>query len=481
MEKYTNNEVLKASLEYFNGDELAAKVFVDKYCLQDNEGNLLELTPTDMHKRLAKEFARIEEAKYKDTKLKPLSYEEIFENLDHFKYIVPQGSPMYGIGNTYQQVSLSNCFVLSSPVDSYGGILSTDEELVQMCKRRGGVGIDISNLRPASFAVNNAARTSTGIIPFMERYSNSIREVGQSGRRGALMLSISVHHPEILNFATIKNDLTRVTGANISVRLTDEFLKAVEEDKEYELRFPVDYKERGIEPKGTWMYSAKTVWDEIIKNAHAMAEPGLLFWDNIIKESLPDRYKDFGFETVSTNPCLIGDTLVLTNLGWIKIKNLAKYKEKYADLKIITRDVGGVLFSSELEWVGITTENSKLMKVSFDNNEFLLVTPEHKLYLEDYSEKMVKDLNIGDIVIGSSLLKITDIEEIEHREDVYDLTANPNYNFYCIQNRLEYIEEGFIEINDTIKFRYYDIIELTDGKRIFAHDLQESDDIEYIS
>ncbi len=296
---YNYDEALLKCTEYFNGNNLAAKVFLDKYALKDNNENLLEETPDQMHWRIASEFARIEEKKF----AKPLTKKDIFSYLDHFKKIIPQGSPMYGIGNNFQTISLSNCFVLTSPDDSYGGIMLADEHLVQISKRRGGCGLDISNLRPSKVPTSNAAKTSTGIIPFAERYSHSIREVGQHGRRGALIITLSVHHPQIIDFVTAKTDLKSITGANISVRLTDEFLNAVKKDKDYEQRWPVDAREKGQEPKISNKVKARDVWMTIVKNAWATAEPGLIFWDNIIKESPADCYADKGFRTESTNPC----------------------------------------------------------------------------------------------------------------------------------------------------------------------------------
>ena len=292
---YSYDDAFNASVEYFEGDELAAKVFLDKYALRDNDGNLLEQIPTQMHHRMAKEFARIENKKFKN----PLTEEVIFGLLDHFKYIIPQGSPMFGIGNNYQIVSLSNCYVVESPEDSYGGICRVDEMLCQISKRRGGVGLDISKIRPAGAGVKNAARNSTGVVSFMERYSNTIREVGQSGRRGALMLTIHVAHPDIEQFVTVKNDATKVTGANISVLLSDEFLTAVEKGEKFRLRFPVD-----ASPSDTdkWV-DAKELWMKMINNAWLRAEPGLLFWDKIKKYNAVDCYHEEGFDTVSTNPC----------------------------------------------------------------------------------------------------------------------------------------------------------------------------------
>jgi len=288
------DEAFKASLEYFQGDDLAANVFVSKYALIDKEGNLHEKSPDDMHKRLAAEFSRVE-SKYPN----PIPEEEIYELFRDFKYIVPQGSPMSGIGNPYQVQSISNCFVIESPHDSYGGILKADQELVQIAKRRGGVGFDISTIRPKGRATGNCARTTDGIEVFMERFSNSCREVAQNGRRGALMLTISVHHPQVLDFIKIKRDLTKVTGANISVRLSDEFLDCVKSGKEYQQRWPVD----SSDPDVSYMVNAQEVWDEIISSAHACAEPGLLFWDTAKSQTPADIYHENGFGSTSTNPC----------------------------------------------------------------------------------------------------------------------------------------------------------------------------------
>lgn len=291
MKSYTREQALEKSIKYFNGDELAADVFVKKYALSD-KGRFYEQDPNDMHKRLSKEFARIEK-KYSN----PMSEEEIFSLIEKFKYIVPQGSPMSAIGNDYQIQSTSNCFVIKAPYDSYGGILLTDQQLVQIAKRRGGIGFDISSIRPKGMIANNAAKTTDGIGVFMERYSNSTREVAQNGRRGALMLTISIHHPEIATFINAKRNLDKVTGANISVRLSDEFMKAVENNEDYELRWPVDSKNPTIKQK----ISANAIWDQIIENAHASAEPGLLFWDTAKRMTPSDIYEDFQSE--STNPC----------------------------------------------------------------------------------------------------------------------------------------------------------------------------------
>lgn len=295
-EIYTFDEAYKASREYFKGDELAARVWVNKYALKDSYGNLYEHTPDDMHHRLAKEFARIEK-KYPN----PLSEDAIYGLLKDFKYIIPQGSPMAGIGNDYQVGSLSNCFVigLDGTPDSYGGVLKIDEEQIQLMKRRGGVGHDLSHVRPKGSPVKNSALTSTGLVPFMERYSNSTREVAQEGRRGALMLTVSIKHPDSEAFIDAKMDGTKVTGANVSVRIDDEFMRAVEQDAEYEQKFPIQIEHPYISKK----IRARELWRKIVHNAWKSAEPGVLFWDTIIRESIPDCYADKGFRTISTNPC----------------------------------------------------------------------------------------------------------------------------------------------------------------------------------
>ena len=291
---FSYDEAFRASLEYFKGDELAANVFVTKYALTDKDGKIYESNPSQMHRRLAREFSRIEK-KYPN----PMSETEIFELFNNFKYVVPQGSPMSGIGNSFQIQSISNCFVIESPHDSYGGICKTDQELVQIAKRRGGVGFDISTIRPRGQTTQNCARTTDGIEVFMDRFSNSCREVAQNGRRGALMLTISVHHPQVRDFIKIKRDLSKVTGANISVRLSDEFMNAVKENKDVELRWPVDSDSPTVSEK----VSAVDLWQDVIESAHACAEPGLLFWDNATNFSPADIYSDEGFGSTSTNPC----------------------------------------------------------------------------------------------------------------------------------------------------------------------------------
>jgi ribonucleoside-diphosphate reductase alpha chain len=300
MPGHSYSQVFEASTEYFNGDEFAAKVFVDKYALQNLKGEYLESTPRDMHRRLAKEFSRIEN-KYPN----PVSEDIIFGLLDRFQFVVPQGSPMSAIGNPYQLQSLSNCFVVqgvfSDKLDSYGGIMLADQEIAQIMKRRGGVGLDISGIRPKDVITNNAAKTTDGIGVFMERYSNTCREVAQNGRRGALMITISINHPEVETFINIKRNKMKVTGANISIRFNDEFMHAVKKDQEYTLRWPVDCT---IETaKVTKKVKAKEIWDQVIDSAWASAEPGLLFWDTVKKNTPSDLYHEFGHNSICTNPC----------------------------------------------------------------------------------------------------------------------------------------------------------------------------------
>ena len=293
---YSFDEAQDATLKYFNGDELAARVWVTKYALKDSFGNIYEKTPADMHHRIAKELARIE-SHYPN----PMSHEELFGLLDQFRYLVPQGSPMTGIGNEYQVASLSNCFVigLDGESDSYGGILRIDEEQVQLMKRRGGVGHDLSHLRPKGTPVKNSALTSTGLVPFMERYSNSTREVAQDGRRGALMMSVSIKHPDSEAFIDAKMTEGKVTGANVSVRIDDDFMRAATEGTAYTQQFPVSSEH----PDVTKDIDASALWHKIVHNAWQSAEPGVLFWDTITRESVPDCYADIGFRTISTNPC----------------------------------------------------------------------------------------------------------------------------------------------------------------------------------
>ena len=295
-QKVDYNDAVAQSKIYFDGDELAATVWVSKYALKDSFGNIYESSPREMHERIAAEIERIEN-KYPS----PLSKQEVFELLDHFRYIIPQGGPMTGIGNNFQVASLSNCFVIGhrNPADSYGGIFRMDEEQVQLMKRRGGVGHDLSHIRPTGSPVLNSALTSTGIVPFMERYSNSTREVAQDGRRGALMLSLSIKHPDAERFIDAKVDTGKVTGANVSIKIDDDFMRAAIAGKKYQQQFPINAEKPQYEQK----IEAKKLWEKIIHNAWRSAEPGVLFWDTILRESVPDCYADEGFRTVSTNPC----------------------------------------------------------------------------------------------------------------------------------------------------------------------------------
>ncbi|MFR7708297.1 MAG: adenosylcobalamin-dependent ribonucleoside-diphosphate reductase, partial [Alistipes inops] len=294
--EYQYNEAIEGAKEYFKGDDLAAMVWVSKYALKDSFGHIFEKSPEQMHWRIANELARIE-----NTYPNPMKAQEIYDLLKEFRYIIPQGGPMTGIGNNLQIASLSNCFVIGhrNPADSYGGIIRIDEEQVQLMKRRGGVGHDLSHIRPTGSPVLNSALTSTGIVPFMERYSNSTREVAQDGRRGALMLSLSIKHPDAENFIDAKVETGKVTGANVSIKIDDEFMRAVLNNEKYVQKFPID----SDDPMYVKEIDARTLWNKIIHNAWKSAEPGVLFWDTIIRESVPDCYADEGFRTVSTNPC----------------------------------------------------------------------------------------------------------------------------------------------------------------------------------
>ena len=293
---FTEEQVRKATLDYFQGDELATNVFMTKYCLKDREGNFQELTPRDMHKRLASEFARIE-SKFGGPRA--LTEDRIFDYLDNFKHIVPQGSPMMGIGNNFVNVSLSNCVVVSSPEDNVSSILNSGRDLANLFKRRCGVGLDLSELRPDGTIVNNSAGTTTGAWSFADFYSYVCRMIGQNGRRGALMISMDVRHPDIAQFVTMKHDLTKVTGANVSVKITNDFMRAVEADETYELQFPVG----SDNPTTTREVRAREVWDQIVKSATETAEPGILMWDNICDNLPANEYKEEGYATICTNPC----------------------------------------------------------------------------------------------------------------------------------------------------------------------------------
>jgi ribonucleoside-diphosphate reductase alpha chain len=375
---YKFEEVMFAARDYFDGDELAANTWATKYALQDPTGAYLEKTPKDMHRRLAKEFARIEK-KYPN----PMSEETIFALLDRFRYVVPQGSPMSGIGNPFKVQSISNCFVVESPADSYGGILMTDQEQVQIMKRRGGVGFDLSTIRPKGLPTANAAQTTDGIEIFMDRFSNSCREVAQGGRRGALMLTLDVHHPQVRDFVKIKRDLKRVTGANISLRLSDEFLSAVEAGAKVQLRWPVA---PGVKHVIEEYADARELWNEIIESAHACAEPGLLFWGNAKKYTPADIYEDEGFGSVSTNPC--GEIILSPNDSCrLMIINLASFVtnpftaeadfdwRKYREVVMQSQRLMDDMVDLELEQV-----DKIIAKIGADPEKDAVKTPELNLW-----------------------------------------------------------------------------------------------------
>lgn len=378
---FTPEEVFEETLKYFNGDDLATRVWINKYALKDSVGNLYEKSPTDMHWRIASEIARVE-TKYKN----PLSEEKIYNLIKDFKYIVPQGSPMTGIGNPFQIASLSNCFVIGNKgdSDSYGGILKIDQEQVQLMKRRGGVGHDLSHIRPKGSAVKNSALTSTGLVPFMERYSNSTREVAQDGRRGALMLSVSINHPDAESFIDAKMESGKVTGANVSVRIDDEFMRAVKEERTYTQKYPIF----SDNPKYSKDVDAKSIWRKIVHNAWKSAEPGILFWDTIISESLPDCYADLGYKTISTNPC---GEIPLCSYDSCRLLAINLYSyvqnpftaEAYFDFELFAEHVGYAqrmmddIIDLELEKIDAILE-----KIDIDPEEEEIKRIERNLWLE---------------------------------------------------------------------------------------------------
>ncbi|MDE6644091.1 MAG: adenosylcobalamin-dependent ribonucleoside-diphosphate reductase [Muribaculaceae bacterium] len=391
--KYNYDEAFDATLRYFNGDELAARVWVSKYALKDSDGNIYELTPDDMHHRLAAELSRIE-----DSYPNPMSHDEIFSYMKDFKYIVPQGSPMSGIGNNFQVGSLSNCFVIGidGEPDSYGGIIKIDEEQVQLMKRRGGVGHDLSHIRPAGSPVKNSALTSTGLVPFMERYSNSTREVAQGGRRGALMLTVSIKHPDSESFIDAKLEQGKVTGANVSVRLTDDFMKAALAGETFTQIYPIDSENPTVKKE----IDAQHLWKKIIHNAWKSAEPGVLFWDTITRESLPDCYADLGFKTISTNPCGEIPLCPYDSCRLLAI-NLYSYvvnpftKDAYFDFDLFKKHVGKAqrmmddIIDLEMEKI-----NTILSKIDSDPEPEEVKETERKLW-EKIKKKTLKGRRTG--------------------------------------------------------------------------------------
>ena len=389
MEKFNREDVKKAALDYFNVDSLSADVWINKYALKDSDDNIYEMTPDDMHYRIASEINRIE-SKYPNA----LSKDKIFDLIKDFKYIIPQGGSMSGIGNNLQIVSLSNCFVVGNTSDSYGGIARTDEQQVQLMKRRGGVGHDLSHIRPKGSPVKNSALTSTGVVPFMERYSNSTREVAQDGRRGALMLSISIKHPDAEDFIDAKLEQGKVTGANISVKITDEFMNCVINDKPFKQQFPID----SDNPKFVKEVDAKKLWNKIVHNAWKSAEPGILFWDNISNEAIPDMYGS-EWKTVSTNPCLTGDSKIMTSNGEITIKEIFENfnNEKY---EVLTYNEN----TKQLEYneVGdalLTKRNANIIELELEDGELLRLTPEHKVFTENRGWVEAAQLTGDDILL----------------------------------------------------------------------------------
>lgn len=388
LKKYTREEAVAASLEYFKGDGLAADVWVNKYALKDSNENIFELTPDDMHKRIAREFARIE-AKHPNG----LSENEIYELMKDFKYIVPQGSPMAGIGNDFQFVSLSNCFVIGNEKDSdsYGGILKLDQELVQLMKRRAGVGLDLSFVRPKGSPVKNSALTSTGVVPFMERFSNSTREVAQDGRRGALMESISIIHPDSEAFIDAKMDEKKVTGANVSVRISDEFMKSALAEKKFTQKYPVD----SDKPKYTKEIEAYPLWKKIIHNAWKRAEPGILFWDTIIKESIPDCYADLGFKTTSTNPCITKDNWILTDNGPRQVQDLIGVQfNAVVDGGTSQSTEEGFFITGNKKVYEVITKKGYSIKATYNHEIERVTSVDRKNKNTEWCE--IKYLNIGD-------------------------------------------------------------------------------------
>jgi ribonucleotide reductase alpha subunit len=383
----TWDEAYAKSLSYFQGDTFAAEVFLSKYALRDKTGNLLEATPEDMHHRLASEFARIE-ANYSNA----LSKKEIFELFDKFKYVIPQGSPMSAIGNQFKLQSLSNCFVIDGPFDSYGSILRADQEEAQIMKRRGGVGFDISKIRPSGMPTSNAAGTTDGIGVFMDRFSQTCREVAQGGRRGALMLTIDIRHPEITTFINIKKDLKRVTGANISIRLTDAFMKAVKADEPFTLQWPVEAEKPSI----SHVVSAKEIWAQIVDSAWTSAEPGILFWDTVRNWTPADAYTSLGYGSISTNPCLTGDTkiAVADGRGYVAIKELA---ETGLDVPVYACDPkSGKTIIRTMRNPRITGYKLPVYEVTVEGGHKFRATGNHKLPTVDGQIVEVKNLIKGD-------------------------------------------------------------------------------------
>jgi len=401
---YSESQLHKSALEYFNNDELAAKVWMNKYALKIN-GEYVEISPDDTIKRVATEIKRAE-----DQFPNPLSYDEIYKNLKNFKNFIFAGSILFGSGNP-NAVSLGNCFFIDNEADSYGGIFNLDESIAQLMKRRGGVGITLEHLRPKYASVNNSAQSSTGAVSFMNRYSNTTREVAQDGRRGALMISLHVQHPDIEDFINAKDDLTQITGANVSVKMTDEFMEAAKNDQDFYLAWPIQkgqptideqipYNKTRIQSDGSYVkrVKARDIWEGIIKMAHKNAEPGVLFWDNIIKESPADMYADDGFETRGTNPCITGDTLIAVADGRnaVSIKQLV---EEGRDVPVYSTNPNSG--QKQIKWARnprLTKSKTKVWKLTLDDGSHLIATPDHSVLTKDLNYVELKDLRVGDSI-----------------------------------------------------------------------------------
>ena len=443
---FTYDEVYQSSLEYFDGDTLAASVFAGKYALSDRDGNFYEKNPDDMHRRLAKEFARIE-SKYPNS----MTYEEIYDLFRNFKYAIPQGSPMSAVGNKHQIQSTSNCFVIESPYDSYGGILKTDQELVQIAKRRGGVGFDLSKIRPKGVSTGNAARTTDGIEVFMDRFSNSCREVAQGGRRGALMLTISVHHPQIRDFIKIKRELTRVTGANISIRISDSFMNSVQDDKDFEMRWPTDSQN----PEIVEHANAREVWHDIVESAHMSAEPGVLFWDTATRMTPSDIYAEEGFESISTNPCgeIILSSydscrLMLVNLSSFVVnpfKKKSKFDfQKFGEVVKKTQRLMDDMIDLEIEQI-----NKIIQKVTLDPEPMSVKKTELDLWKRVRDQaKNGRRTGLGITALGDTLaflnIQYGSEESVKMIEKIYKCLSLNSYRASCEMAR----ERGAFPIHD---------------------------------
>lgn len=406
MNVYDTKELQDSAFDYFDGDSLASSVWINKYALK-HKGAYTELSPDDTLKRIAKEISRTEN-KFPN----PLSYDEIYSHLKDFGHFIMAGSILFGAGNKSQVSSLGNCFFVDNNADSYGAIFNMDETMAQLMKRRGGVGITIENLRPASAYVNNSAQSSTGAVSFMDRFSHTTREVAQDGRRGALMISMHVNHPDIAQFIEKKDDLTKVTGANVSIKVTDDFMNSVEEDKDYILSWPtLNYQPKTNEnlefnklfknEDGTYIMKvkAKEIWDKLVFQAHKNAEPGVLFWDNIINESPADCYSKDGFITKGTNPCITGDALIKTLHGEFTIPEIEE-RMKFGPIYAQTfNETTKKIEYKEIEVAQKTKENANIIEIETEDGELLKLTPDHKVYTENRGWVEAAQLSETDILI----------------------------------------------------------------------------------